>query len=105
MWVKFFLCLVIAHLVADFVLQTDKVCLEKSEKKWRSVHHYIHAIMVFLLSWLVAFDLRFWWCAALIGITHFAIDMWKSYREEKVVWFTIDQALHISILAVVAWLW
>ena len=40
-----------------------------------------------------------------IAVTHLAIDMWKSYREDKVKWFVVDQLLHIAILALVAWLW
>lgn len=105
MWVELFLCLVLAHLVADFVLQTNKICQDKAEKKWRSVYHYCHAAVVFGLSWLVTWTPGFWWCALIIGVTHLGIDMWKSYREETVTWFTVDQLLHLGVLAVVAWLW
>lgn len=48
-----FLCLVLAHLVVDFVLQTNKICKDKAVKKWRSRYHYGHAMVVFGLSWLV----------------------------------------------------
>lgn len=105
MWLELFLCLVLAHLVADFVLQNNKVCKDKAEKKWKSVYHYVHALTVFGLGWLVACDWTFWWCALVIGVTHFAIDMWKSYREENVKWFVVDQILHIAIMAGVAWMW
>ena len=105
MWVELFLCLLLAHLVADFALQTSESCKSKREKKWRSGCHYIHAAIVFALSWLVSFRLEFWWCALVIAITHFAIDCWRSYREDKVKWFVIDQLLHIAILAMVAWQW
>lgn len=74
MWVELVLCLVLAHLVADFALQTNKICKDKSEKKWTSLYHYGHAMVVFGLSWLVAFDLGFWWCALIIGVSHLAID-------------------------------
>lgn len=105
MWVELFLCLLLAHLVADFALQTSESCKSKREKKWRSDCHYIHAATVFALSWLASFCLEFWWCALVIAIAHFAIDIWKSYREDKVKWFVIDQFLHIAILAIVAWQW
>ena len=105
MWVDLFLCLYLAHLVADFALQTNKICKDKSEKKWRSPYHYAHALIVFAFSWLVTFDIRFWWCAAVIGVTHFFIDMWKSYREEKVEWFVVDQILHLAVLVCVSVLW
>lgn len=105
MWIEIFLCLLLAHLVADFVLQTNKICQDKAEKKWRSAHHYGHAAVVSGLSWLATWDLGFWWCALLIGLTHLGIDMWKSYRDEEVKWFTIDQLFHLGVLAGVAWLW
>ena len=105
MWVDLFLCLFLAHLVADFALQTNKICRDKLTKKWRSPYHYAHAVVVFAFSWLVTFDFRFWWCAVVIGFSHFFIDMWKSHREEKVEWFVVDQLLHVAVLVCVALLW
>ena len=105
MWMELFLSLLLAHLVADFALQTRKGCTDKVERKWRSLFHYGHAVIVFALSWLVAWNVQFWWGALVIGLTHFLIDMWKSHREENVVWFSIDQALHILILAGVSVFW
>ena len=105
MFIEMFLCLVLAHLIADFVLQTNKICKDKAEKKWRSVYHYGHAVVVFGLSWLVAWDLDFWWCALIIALSHLMIDIWKSYREDNVLWFVWDQALHVAIIVGVAWLW
>ena len=105
MWIELFLCLLLAHLTADFGLQTSASCKSKAEKHWRSIHQYIHAGIVFAISWLISFDLRFWWCALIIGLLHLYIDIWKSYRKEEVVWFSLDQVLHLLVLAGVAWLW
>ena len=105
MWIELFLCLVLAHLVADFVFQTSASCKSKAEKHEHSFHQYIHALIVFALAWLVSWDSRFWWGALAIGIVHLCIDIWKSYRPEKVTWFALDQALHVGTLALVAWLW
>lgn len=105
MWLNLFLCLLLAHIVADFVLQNKKTCKEKIEKKWCSRYHYAHALLVFGLSWLAVWDANFMWCALVIGATHFAIDMWKSYREENVKWFTVDQALHIAVMVGMAIWW
>ena len=105
MWLELFLCLVLAHLIADFLLQTNKICKNKAEKRWRSLFHYGHSVVVFGLSWLVTWDVRFWWCALLIGVSHFGVDIWKSYREECLKWFSVDQILHIAVLVGVAWLW
>ena len=44
--------------------------------------------------------------ALAIGSAHLCTDVWKSYRPEKVTtWFTMDQALHVGMVALVAWLW
>lgn len=105
MWLELFICLVLAHLVADYVLQSNKVCKDKTEKKWKSVYHYAHALIVFGLAWLAAGNVNFWWCALIIGVTHLAIDMWKSYREENVEWFMVDQVMHLLVIAGVAYAW
>ena len=105
MWIELFLCLVLAHLVADFVFQTSASCKSKAEKHEHSFHQYIHALIVFALAWLVSWDSRFWWGALAIGIVHLCIDIWKSYRPEKVTWFALDQTLHVGTLALVACLW
>lgn len=105
MWLDLFLCLLLAHLVADYVLQTNRICKNKIEKKWCSLWHYEHALIVAALSWLVVWDVDFWWYALIIGSTHFMIDMWKSYCKENVVWFVVDQLLHIAVIIGIAWLW
>ena len=97
--------LLLAHLIGDFALQTSKSCKHKRDKKWGSVYHYCHALIVFALAWLASWDWAFCWCALVIGVAHFAIDMWKSYREENVKWFAVDQMLHIAMMAGVAWMW
>ena len=105
MWLNLFACLLLAHLIADFALQTDRTCKDKVEKKWHSPYQYVHAIIVFVLSWLAACELGFWWCALIIGIIHLGIDIGKSYFEEKLSLFVVDQILHILIMASVAHLW
>lgn len=102
---ELFLCLLLAHLVADFVFQTTASCKSKAEKHWRSGHQYLHALIVFALAWLVSWDVRFWWGALAIGTVHLCTDIWKSYRQEKVTWFALDQTLHVGMLALVAWFW
>ena len=105
MWIELFLCLLLAHLVSDFLMQTSASCRSKAEKHWRSVHQYIHAGSVFVLSWLVTFDLQFWWCALIIGAFHLLIDVWKTYQSEDIMWFSLDQVMHLLVLAGVVLLW
>jgi len=105
MWLELFLCLLLAHLVADFVLQTGRTCKDKADRKWRCPFHYAHALIVFALSWLVSCECSFWWCALIVGMSHLCIDIWKSYHDGQVYWFVIDQALHILVIAGVSVLW
>ena len=103
--IELFLSLVLAHLVADFVLQTGKTCKDKKERHWKSLHHYVHALIVFGLTWLISWDASFWWGVLIIGVTHFCLDMWKSYRADNVKWFALDQVLHLVVIAGVAYAW
>ncbi len=105
MWVEMFLCLLSAHLIADFLLQNNVICNDKSERRWRSQYQYWHSVLVFVISWLVVWDLHFWWLAVIVGISHSFIDIWKSYREENVTWFILDQIMHLLVIALVSWLW
>ncbi len=105
MWLSLFLCLVLAHLIADFALQTSKSCKHKRDKKWGSAYHYSHAVIVIALAWLASWDWAFLWCALAIGATHFVIDIWKSYLEDNVIWFIVDQLLHAAVMVGVAWIW
>ena len=57
------------------------------------------------MSLLVTWDLDFWWCALVIGATHLGIDMWKSYHDETVSWFVLDQLLHLAVLCSVVYIW
>lgn len=105
MWVELFLSLYLSHLIADYVFQTAKSCKDKAENRWRGIHLYIHSFIVAVLAWLASFDLSFWWCALAIGISHFFVDLWKSYRKEGIEWYALDQLFHALVLAVVAYLW
>ena len=104
MWSSLFVGLLLAHLVGDFVLQSDSLCRQKREKKAGSWFLYVHAVLIFLLSLPVLWDIRFWYVAVLIGVSHFLIDLGKAYVKKDNVWvFVIDQTLHLSILASAAW--
>ena len=50
-------------------------------------------------------DVSFLWGALIISVAHLCIDMWKSYREDNVKWFALDQVLHLLVIAGVAYGW
>jgi hypothetical protein len=116
--------LFVAHLLGDFFFQTDAFCQKKQEKGLRGFEIYVHAVILFAVSWLVVWDAAFWWAALLIGTGHLVIDVLKSTVERKIrvsdkngaqsslgdsrfaIWtFLADQLLHIGIIYAVISLW
>ena len=114
-----FLNLLLAHVVGDFYCQTGQSCTGKREKGLLGMDLYIHAFVILVLSWLLAWSWSFWWAALVIGMVHLLIDASKAAVERNLkvggqpvhttryaVWpFIIDQILHIALIAFVAWWW
>ena len=86
------------------MLQTGPLCKQKREKKVGSWFQYVHALSIGLLSWAAIWDLRLWYIALAIGMSHLLVDIGKSYVKEENVWvFVLDQFLHILVMVVAAW--
>lgn len=97
--------LLIAHFLGDFILQTNNFTKQKEKNQLRSYHLYVHAAIHALLSWILLWDLKYWYVALIILVTHFLIDAGKLYftTKKNSRWlFTIDQIAHILILVVLA---
>jgi hypothetical protein len=100
--------LLIAHLVGDFFLLPVSWIKDKTEKKFKSGWLYLHALLHGVLCMLVVWDLRFWWMALIIVISHLIIDGLKmTFQNEKNgnYLFLIDQALHILVIVWVCYYW
>src|SRR5436853_7618558 len=41
---------------------------------------------------------KYWLVATIILVTHTIIDGWKSYKEQTLKWFLIDQFLHLAVI-------
>ena len=103
MWGSLFVGLLVAHLVGDFMLQTDSLCKQKREKKTGSWFLYVHAIVISMLSLIALWNLRLWYVALIVGVSHLLIDLGKAYVKNDNVWvFVFDQVFHIIILIAVA---
>jgi hypothetical protein len=96
------LTLLIAHLFADFPLQTNALAKLK-EERWIGVflHVLVHVIVTALL---IDHPGHYWPLLLGIGIAHFAIDGIKLlYAGKKgLAYFLCDQALHVSTLTLTA---
>ena len=97
-----FLSLVLAHIIGDFYLQTDKCCEQKETKKLKSWFLYVHAIIIGLLSWIIVPSCNFGLWALLITISHFAIDAVKIHYPNGLWSFAVDQLLHLGILIAIS---
>lgn len=101
-----FLRLLLAHLIADFLLQPNSWVSDKTQKKVKSKKLFFHILVVTGLSTLFTLDLFSWKIPVLIFILHYATDLAKIYlkpgRMSKLSWFLIDHAAHIIIIYLIS---
>lgn len=106
--------LILAHFVADFTLQTNKVATWKRESRLGMVIHILtHPVVSFALCWpflsqiwLDAPLLRLngWVCVALITVFHWMEDEWRvwSIQEtgspDSTGFFLWDQVVHLIMI-------
>lgn len=95
--------LLTAHLLADFPLQSDS--LEGKKKEMKTLLG--HVSVAVLVAWALIGNLNL----AVIGIllvifvSHLAMDAYKARRMvDDAKSFCIDQAIHIAVIIVLAWL-
>ena len=88
------------HFIADFILQTDKMAINKSgSNKWLLIHVSVYSIVFFVFSWRYALV-----NAALHAVTDFFSSRATSYlwKKNERHWFFVviglDQALHLTAL-------
>ena len=101
MMCKLLILQLLAHLVSDFYLQTEKSCKSKADNAFKSRHLYIHALITFALAWLFSLSFHFLWAALLIAVLHLVIDGLKSVCKNLKGAFFIDQLLHLAVIVAV----
>lgn len=105
-----FWLLLAGHIVADFYLQPQAWIMCKVENKERSVgllkHMGVHTGLtsVILFSYFMTFTLPIFIALLIIILSHYLIDIWKTYMGFTTKFFVIDQLSHIAILLIVS-LW
>ena len=109
--------LIIAHIIADFYLQTNSFCRMKAKFGIKGTQLWIHSMFVGILSWIVVGDIRGWWLSLLLVLSHFFIDWLKPKAEHRLLkwqkdwsWvgltiFLVDQFLHVLCILFLADLW
>ena len=111
--VMIFLRLLCAHIVADFYLQSHKMCMYKmkllASKGW--LYQLGHAFVHGVLAYVFVMDWANWLIPIVVFISHLLIDVLKDlcllkiqYQNNKIRsnWecglFFVDQILHILVL-------
>ncbi|MBY5920233.1 DUF3307 domain-containing protein [Ferrimonas balearica] len=100
--------LLLGHLLGDFYLQPDRWVAERNERHsqsvWLPVHALLHATLSGLLVWAyigtsnaaaIAFLVMF--------LSHYIVDLIKSYQAPTLKWLVADQLLHLFWLVAI-WL-
>lgn len=110
--VNFFDALVwflLIHIVCDFYLQPIEWVADKKQKTYRAAALYLHSLLHGALLIAPALILGLDWQTTAIVVTtvivsHFFIDLWKvkAQKGETFTYFIYDQALHIGVLALIA---
>ena len=98
----------LAHLLGDYVFQTDRIAVWKGRSVWGVL---VHGSIVTFFAWLcsVPFALNWWPYALLIGAVHIALDIARTKvgrvkPNVALLLLLIDQALHaLTIILVVRW--
>ena len=92
--------LLLAHLTADFVLQTKTMV---KTKNWFSIQMFAHIGIVYITSALLT---GWWFISGAIAVIHYIIDALKKLAKDKnianeFILFFVDQAFHIISLLIV----
>lgn len=107
------LALLTAHMLGDFFFHPVSWINERLAHHHRSSKLFCHALVHALLAWLVIFSWEwaygwgpaFWqpiWLALLVGISHYLIDLAKSFCPPYARYFLLDQLLHFIVLMAIA---
>jgi hypothetical protein len=101
-----FTMLILAHLLGDYVFQPTILVRWKTRSLWGvAAHGGIVTLTTLACASLV--DPGWWRYAALIGITHTLIDVVRArliYTKNttwELVYYLLDQAIHIGIIALI----
>lgn len=94
------ICLVAAHFLSDFILQTDA----DAARKRNPIILLKHAVIVAATSYLLCGIWGLWQVPLAIFLIHGAADVIKTrLRSESAYAFLADQALHLGAIGAIVW--
>lgn len=93
--------LVVAHLIADFLLQRGVWVEERLKKKWTSGWLYVHGALAGALAYAFSGLWSVWWLSVIIGGSHVLLDGWKTSLKDTTRSFLLDQLGHFAVILIV----
>ncbi|VVB84424.1 Uncharacterised protein [uncultured archaeon] len=97
--------LIIAHLLCDFVFQSDSWVNLRFKDGWKSKHLYLHGLIAGILAYFFSGLWDYIWIPIVVAITHILIDgiktMYEKKYENNIQSFLTDQLAHFIILLVI----
>lgn len=94
--------LLLAHIISDFLIQTNKCVVEKRKYGVKGAALYFHSLTVAMLSYAFSADFRFWYCAIFIFVSHAVVDYVKTLFRRSLLTFVLDQIVHVLIIYFIA---
>ena len=95
--------LIIAHIITDFFIQPKAWVEDKKKRQGRSKYLFIHVLLTGIVAWIALWDVKYWYVALFIAITHYGIDLMKvKWFGDSLIAFIMDQIYHLSILIICA---
>lgn len=96
--------LLVAHILADFILQPHTWAKNKEKNGLRSWHLYAHILIVAIVTFILTWNLSMWPIVLFIVLSHFVIDATKAmFTYTGIGIFFVDQGLHLIVI-ILAWL-
>ena len=99
--------LIAAHLIGDFLLQTDKICETKysNKRSERLIGLGIHSGIQAILSYVFIAEWTLWTVPLVIFISHFVIDFVKVVcNGRSLPALLVDQLAHYIVIIALWWL-
>lgn len=93
--------LIAAHLIGDFLLQSDKMCADNfsnhSTAKYNAL--VLHALIQAALAYVFVAQWNNWIIPVVIGVSHFIIDYVKSmFKRKDLISLVWDQLAHLCVI-------
>lgn len=93
--------LLLAHFISDFALQRDSWIHSRNGLRVRSPYLYVHVAITGVVA-MLAIGPAYWQVLLTIVVSHYLIDLWKSYAQPGLKNFLLDQAAHVLVI-VLCW--